>query len=139
MRFVDANIFLYAFLKTGRKLSEREIMLKRVSRNIVERIEKDEKVLTSAVHVSEVSNMLESLTSNETTYEIIESVLLNNNIEIAEVGKEIYVAALEIAKTHKVSINDCVASVIMNTKNVSEIYSFDSDFDKIDGIIRIEK
>jgi len=139
MRFVDANVFLYAFLKTGRKLSEKETRLKRISSGIIERIEKGEKVLTSAVHISEVSNMLESLTSKETTQEIVESVLLNENIEIAEVGKGIYMASLELAKIHKVSINDCVASIIMKAKNISEIYSFDNDFDKIDGIVRIEK
>ncbi len=137
-RFVDANIFLYAFLKTERKLSEDSTRLKRASKYIIQRIENGERVLTSVVHLAETSNILESMTSDSST-EIVESILLNENIEIAEVDKEIYTTAIELAKIYKISLNDCVAVVIMKTHGVSEIYSFDDDFDKIDGIARVEK
>lgn len=138
MRFVDANIYIYASLKTERKLSEKDLKLKSVSKLIVDRIDKNEKVLISAVHISEISNVLEDIMPLN-ALEAIESILMNENVQVAEVDKEIYTTALELAKMLKISINDCVASVIMKTYGIDEIYSFDSDFDKIDGITRIEK
>ena len=138
MRFVDANIFLYAFLKTGRKLSENDKKLKQISKSIIERIEKSERVITSVVHISEISNVLESLMPLS-AIEIIESILMNSNIEIAEIDKEIYSTALELAKIYKVSLNDCVASVVMKKNGINEVYSTDRHFDEIDGISRIEK
>lgn len=138
MRFIDANILLYAFLKTERKLSEHDIRLKQASKSIIERIEKNEKVLTSVVHLSEISNILESIMPAN-ALEIIESMLMDENIEIAEVSKEMYATAIELAKIYKISLNDCVATIIMKAKGVEEIYSFDGHFDEIDGISRIEK
>ena len=35
------------------------------------------------------------------------------------------------------SFADCYAAYIMNKLNINEIYSFDSDFDNMEGIIRI--
>lgn len=138
MRFADSNVFVHAFLKTERKLSEKDMRLKRASKEILERVEKNEKVMTSVVHLSEISNILESLASNELACEIIESILLNENIEVAEIDKGAYTTALELAKTYKISLNDCVACVAMKKNGIGEIYSFDADFDNIDGIRRIE-
>lgn len=138
MRFADANVFLYAFLKTERKLSEKDVKLKQASKSIIERVEKSEKVLTSVVHLSEISNILESMMSSN-ALDIIESILMNENIEIVEVNKDMYATATELSKIYKVSLNDCIAIIIMKTNGINEIYSFDSDFDKIDGIKRVEK
>jgi len=40
--------------------------------------------------------------------------------------------ALEIAKEKDVGLSDAIAYVIMKKNSVEEIYSFDSDFDKLD-------
>ncbi len=108
MKFADANIFLYAFLEPKKKLAGKQSSLRQESKNIVTRIEKGERVM-----------------------------LLNENIEIIKVSKELYAAALELAKIYDISINDCIAIEVMKINNIKEIYSFDSDFDKADGIKRI--
>ena len=139
MRFIDANVFLYAFLEPRGELTEDEMKLKQASKSIVLRVEKGEKVITSVVQISEVSNVLEARASNKVAREIIESILLNENIDIQEVNKGLYAASLELAKIHDIGINDCVALAVMQTNSIKEIYSFDTDFDKIEGIKRIEK
>lgn len=139
MRFIDANVFLHAFLEPPRKLTESEKTLKQSSKDIIRRIEKTERVVTSVIHLSEISNVLESRGSNKITREIIESILFSENIHIAEVNKELYGASLEMAKIYDIDINDCAALAIMKMNNIKEIYSFDSDFDKIEEIKRIEK
>ncbi|MBI2076135.1 MAG: type II toxin-antitoxin system VapC family toxin [Candidatus Aenigmarchaeota archaeon] len=139
MKFIDTNVFLHAFLQPKGKLTEVERYVKQNAKNIIRRIENGEKTITSAVHISEVSNVLESRSSNKVAREIIESIILNENITIAEVNKNIYISSIEFAKIHDININDCAAVTIMKLSNTKEIYSFDSDFDKIEGIERIEK
>lgn len=139
MRFVDANVFLYAFLEPKKRLAGKQSVLKQESRDIVTRIEGGERVITSVVQLSEISNILEARASRKYAREIIESILFNENIEISGVKKETYAAASELAKIYDISINDCVAIEIMKANDIKEIYSFDSDFDKADSIRRIVK
>jgi predicted nucleic acid-binding protein len=35
------------------------------------------------------------------------------------------------------SFADCYAAYVMNKLNITKIYSFDSDFDNMDGLVRI--
>ena len=35
------------------------------------------------------------------------------------------------------SVSDAVSVAVMDTKNINRIFSFDSDFDKVDGIVRL--
>lgn len=139
MRFVDANVFLHAFLESTGKLTGSERTIKQSSKDIIRRIEKGERVVTSVIHLSEISNILESRSSNKIAREIIESILFNENVQITEVNKELYNISLEMAKIHDIGINDCVALTVMQANGIKEIYSFDADFDKIEGIKRVEK
>jgi len=58
MRFLDANVFIYAYYKPKRKLNEKEKRMKEEAKNIVNRIMEGEKIVTSIVHLSEVVNIL---------------------------------------------------------------------------------
>ena len=80
MKFADANIFLYAFLEPKKKMAGKQSSLRQESKNIVTRIEKGERVITSVVQLSEISNILEARTSRKFSREIMESMLLNENI-----------------------------------------------------------
>ena len=57
--YVDANVFVYAFLKTKRNLQPHEVNIKEAAKKIVSRINEGEKVATSVVHFSEVCNILD--------------------------------------------------------------------------------
>jgi hypothetical protein len=57
--YVDANVFVYAFLKAKRKLEPHEVKIKEAAKKIVSRINEGEKVSTSIVHFSEVCNILD--------------------------------------------------------------------------------
>ena len=138
MRFVDANIFVYAFLEPKRRLTEREAALKQRSKDIVRRIDKGEQVRTAIVQITEVCNIMESRAPPEQAHEIIQSILFSNSIDIVAVDTAVYAAALELARTHAVSVNDGVAAVVMEQNSMQEIYSHDTDFDKIPGITRID-
>ena len=57
--FVDANVFVYEFLKPKRKLQPHEERIKLAAKKIIARINEGETTLTSVVHYSEVCNILE--------------------------------------------------------------------------------
>ncbi len=56
------------------------------------------------------------------------------NLKIVGITEEEYLIAIELMKKYKVNVNDCLAIYIMKKEGIKEIYSFDKDFDKIEGI-----
>ncbi len=48
-----------------------------------------------------------------------------------------YIEALEIARDHIIGLNDALAVLLMKRYGIKEIYSYYSDFDKIEWIKRI--
>ncbi|MDI6859005.1 MAG: type II toxin-antitoxin system VapC family toxin [Methanocellales archaeon] len=136
MRFVDANVFVYAVLKPKRSLSESERAIKTNSSNIVNRIDKGEEVITSVVHLSEVANILEDVSSQRIAADFMINVLSKPNLEVVLVDKNMYIAASFLAKEKLVGVNDALAALIMKDQGISEIYSFDKHLDDL-GIKRI--
>ena len=137
MRFIDANVFLYALIKPKRELSHSEQTVKKQARKILESLDSNGKVLTTAVHISEVFNILESHSTNDYTFEVAERLLFNDNIIIESVNKENYRISLLIAKKYNISINDALAVFFMRNNKVKEIYSFDKHFEDIEDIKRV--
>lgn len=137
MRFIDANIFLYAVLKPRENISNSDKAIKRLAKNIIRRIDYSEQALTTIVHISEVLNILESHSSYEYALDAAERILFNDNLLIESVSRHNYSVSLEIAKRYKISVNDALAVFFMHNHNLREIYSFDKHFDKVDGVKRI--
>jgi uncharacterized protein len=134
--FVDANVFVYAFLKTKRQLHPSELKIKRAAKGIVARISKDEKVLTSVVHFSEICNILEDYLSFEEAVILEKGLLFRENILICEVTQEDYLRAIAIAEDRHVGVNDALAYILMQKEGLDSIYSFDKDFDAFKDIQR---
>ena len=132
MRFVDASVFVHAFLKPKRKLKPHEIRIKESAKKIVKRINDSEEVGITVVQVAEIANLLESYLPLNEALKVEEFLLLAGNVRVFDVTKKDCLRALKIAKEKKVGLSDAIAYVIMTKNDVREIYSFDSDFDKLD-------
>ena len=137
--YVDANVFVYAFLKTKRQLQPNELDIKQAAKNIVARIGQGEKVITSVVHFSEVCNVLEDHLSSEEAILLEKGLLYRENISICEVVQEDYIRAVSIAEEHNVGVNDALAYVLMKDQAITTIYSFDKDLDAFTDIKRVIK
>ncbi|MEM3379061.1 MAG: type II toxin-antitoxin system VapC family toxin [Candidatus Bathyarchaeia archaeon] len=135
--FVDASVFVYAFLKTKRKLQPHEASIKEAAQKIVLRINEGEEAATSTVHFSEVCNVLDDHLPVEEALAIEKSLLFLDNIVIYKVSKEDYLKALSIAEEQQVGVNDALAYVLMKEAGLNRIYSFDKDFDLFKDIKRI--
>ncbi len=132
MRFVDANVFVHAFIKPKRKLKSHEMKIKESAKEIVKRINDGEGVGITVVQIAEIANLLESYLPLSEALKIEEFLLLAGNVKVFDVTKKDCLKALEIAKEKDVGLSDAIAYVIMKKNSVGEIYSFDSDFDKLD-------
>jgi len=135
--FVDASVFIYAFLRPKRKLQPHEASIKDAAKKIVSRINEGEEVAMSVVHFSEVCNVLEDYLPLDEALEIERGLLFRDNIVIHEVSEEDYLEALFTAEDHRVGVNDALAYVMMKEEGLRKVYSFDRDFDAFTDIKRI--
>jgi predicted nucleic acid-binding protein len=126
IKFIDSNVFVYAYVKPKREISEKVSRMKEKAKEILMKINYgEERVVTSLVHISEIANVIESLSSISKSIEIIENILNNKNIIVKDVTTQDYIEAVRVANREKVSVNDALAYVIMRNNNISEIYTFD--------------
>ena len=138
MRFLDANVFIYAYYRPKRTLTEKEKAMKEEAKKIISSISiGKEQVLTTVVHISEMVNILKSGMPKETLAKTILGLFMLDNVTIVGVSKDEYFAAVAIGDDLKMEPNDALAVDAMQQNNITEIYSFDEHFNKISGITRL--
>lgn len=137
MKFVDSNVFVYAFLRPKRTLTREEVRLKADAKSIVKRINDGEKVVTSVVHLAEVANILEDNLPTEECARIERALVMNENMDVLPVTRGDCLAAIGLAEETVAGMNDSLAHVIMNRERIAEIYSFDRDFDAFHDVKRV--
>ena len=138
MRFLDANIFIYAYYKPKRQLTQKESQMKDYAKKIIASISQGkEEVITTVMHVSEIVNILKQGMPLDQLITVIRGLFMLDNVKIKGVTREAYFAATELGDDLKLDINDALAVDIMRLNSLKEIYSFDEDFDRIEGITRL--
>jgi hypothetical protein len=137
MRFLDANVFIYAYYKPTRELTEKEKQMKEHAKDTITRINEGEEVITTVVHLSEVSNILKRALSMEDLYSLLIGLFSMDNVRIVDVTTEDYLGAIELMSELKMDPNDCLAVDVMRCEDINEIYTFDRGFDGVAGIIRV--
>ena len=134
-KFIDSNVFLYAYLKPRRKITEKEKKIKSLAREIIERIEDgQELVVTTVVHISEILNIIEDRLGLKTSQDFLETIIALDNFEVCSVDIGDYHVALEVSLRHKIGINDALAYIKMRETNTREIYTFDKHFRNLKDI-----
>ena len=138
MKFLDANVFIYAYYKPKKQLTEKEQQMKTLSKKIISEVSLGkEEVMTTVVHVSEVANILKHGLPLEQLTAIIQGLFMLEKVKILGVTAESYFAATELGEDLKLEVNDALAVDFMKQNDVEEIYSFDEHFDQLDGIKRL--
>ncbi|MBM3897982.1 MAG: type II toxin-antitoxin system VapC family toxin [Thaumarchaeota archaeon] len=138
MKFLDSNVFIYAFYKPKRQLNTSEKAMKDSSKKIISNIQNGkESVVTTVVHLSEIINILKHSFSVKELAEIAAGLLMLDNVEVLDVSKEDYFVATELGQEFGIDPNDALAVQVIQTKGLTEIYSFDKAFEKVEGIARL--
>jgi len=137
LRFVDANVFVHAYLVPRRTLSHSEARLKVAAKRIVTKISEGEEVVTSSVHIAEVANLVEDNMEWTDSLMLEKALCVSENIRIEPVTRAQILSAIALLDEKPVGLVDAIARVIMSEVGVTEIYSFDGHFDLFDGVRRL--
>lgn len=138
MRYLDANIFVYAFFKQkkGKFLSDKINWCKQEAKKIIEEINKEENTYCiSLIQLSEVVNLLKGIMSWKNLHDFLIGLISNKSIEIAEMSKLMYITAINKIQDFNIDSNDISAYLLMKEKNIKEIYTFDRDYEAFPDII----
>ncbi|MDP2640917.1 MAG: PIN domain-containing protein [Candidatus Yanofskybacteria bacterium] len=132
MRLVDANILLRYYIEN---VSEHTKAAKR----LIVRLESgEEKAAVSFTAISEVIFTLErsyKISHADIRKYVMFLMTLNGlSMEAADLIQE----ALEVYEKARIPFGDAVQVAYMRQRGIQEIYSFDHDFDKVSGIVRLE-
>lgn len=138
MRFLDANVFIYAYYKPRRQLTQKEKQMKEHAKKIISGVSQGkEEVTMTVVHLSEIVNILKHGMPLDQLTLIVRGLFMLDNVKIMGVTKEAYFAAAELGDDLKLEANDALAVDVMRLKGIREVYSFDEDFDRIEGVARL--
>ncbi len=138
MRFLDANIFIYAYYRPKKPLTEKEEAMKDQAKKIVSNIsEGKEQITTTVVHISEIVNILKNGMPQPQLTQLIVGLFMLNNVKIVDVTADAYFVAAELGQDLKLEPNDALAVDIMRQNAIAEIYSFDEHFNSIEGITKL--
>ncbi|AGB02878.1 type II toxin-antitoxin system VapC family toxin [Methanoregula formicica] len=130
MRFIDANVFIYAVLKPKGSLPDAVQQKKKAAREIFLRVNDGEPVITTTVHLSEVANVLEDAATLPFACDLISALLIKSSLSIEPVSADDYRESIGLSKKYSISINDALALIIMERLGIDEIYTFDRHFRK---------
>jgi len=131
-KFLDTNIFLRYFTKDDEKKAYDVLaLLKRIERN-------EEKVITSPLVIFEVIFTLQSYYKlpREQIKELLLPVLNLRGLKLP--FKSVFEKALEMFPQVNIPFADIFNYYFMVEEGIKEIYSYDEDFDKFEGIKRLE-
>ena len=138
-RFVDASVFVHAYLRPKRDLKPHERQIKAHARAIVTRINEGERVVTSVVHLNEVANILEAWLPLDDARTILQGLCVRETVEILGADRRDLLEALSLGLDAGAGASDALAAVLMRAHGVEGVYSFDRDFDRFDGLTRISQ
>ena len=131
-RFLDTNILLRYLTKDDEtKASACFELLRRVERG-------EEVVVTSDLVIAEVVFNLQWQygVSREDIRRLVEPIIGLRGLRLPR--KVLFARAFDLCCDSRVDFADAYNAAYMESRGVNEVYSYDTDFDRIEGISRFE-
>jgi predicted nucleic acid-binding protein len=134
MQFIDANIFI-------RHLTRDDPEKAQACFDLFRRAERNEiSLLTSEAVIAEVVYVLSSkqlyALSREEIRELLHPLLSLPGLKLTH--RRVYLRALDLYATYPIDFEDALVVAQMERQKVTEVYSYDRDFDQVAGITRLE-
>src|SRR5438105_15203749 len=130
--FLDTNIIMRLLTRDDEQKAQQAFgLLSKVERG-------EEKVLTSSLVIFETVFTLQSFyeVPRLRIKELVLSIVSLRGLQLPD--KHIYYQAFDFYVTKNISFADAYNAAYMLSERVSSIYSWDTDFDRIEGIVRME-
>jgi len=135
MRFLDTNIII-------RYITQDDALLAKKARSILKQIKEGavlattcESIISECVYVL-ASKHLYHLPRPQITA-LLKVIIAFKGLKLP--SKRVYKKALELYAASQLDFPDALAIAHMMRQNITEIYSFDQDFDQMTGIKRIDR
>ena len=136
MQYVDTNIFIRYFTRDDQEKAEAcYLLFEKANRN-------EATLTTSELVIAEVvfilsSKRLYNLSRQDVRIRLY-PILSLPGLRLAH--KQQYLRALDLYSNYTIDFEDALSVAFMERNEIAEIYSYDRDFDTIDGssIVRIE-
>lgn len=131
-RFIDTNTLLrYLTNDDPDKAQASLALLTRIAR-------RQEEAVTSSLVIFEVVFTLQRgyKVPRERIKALVEPIVSLRGLKLP--GKRVYSRAFDLYTTHNVSFADAYNAAYMEQQRITEIYTWDSDFDTLPGITRVE-
>jgi len=122
MKYVDVNVFVY-WLTSDPKFGDR-------ATEIIKRIEKGEKALTSTLTVWLTHIVLKNATENYSEENLLKSFKELTGLKIVDLTFKDFEKALTYSKEYNLDLEDSIHFAVATRFGIREIYSNDEDFDK---------
>jgi predicted nucleic acid-binding protein len=119
-RFVDTNIFIYTLTAHPR--------FGKIAKNILERIQKGEKAITSTLVLCEVAWVLEAMGRQGDIKPTLEKIMSYRTLEIVSYVPDDLLVGVNNMATENIDFNDGVNLALMMRLDVSEVYSNDQKY-----------
>ncbi|HYL44949.1 MAG TPA: PIN domain-containing protein [Ktedonobacteraceae bacterium] len=132
IRFIDTGILLRYFTRDDEQKAQQVL-------NLLLRVERgEEKVTTSSLVIFETVITLQRFykVPRPRIKELVTSIISLRGLQLP--GKNVYYHAFDLYISKNISFADAYNAAYMLAEQIPSIYSWDTDFDKIEGIIRVE-
>ena len=130
--FLDTNILLRYLTRDDEQKAQRAL-------NLLMRIEQSqEKVITSSLVIFETVFTLQKFygVPRQQIKESLLPIIALRGLQLP--NKHVYPQAFDLYINKNISFADAYNAAYMLIEHISTIYSWDKDFDKIEGIFRLE-
>ena len=133
-RFLDTNILLRYLTRDDEKKAQ-------ACFDLLQKVERGEEVVvTSDLVVAETVFTLQSPRQyglpRERIRELLEPILALRGLRLPR--KALYGRVFDLYCGKRISFTDAYSAAWMEGQRLTEVYSYDTDFDHIEGIIRVE-
>lgn len=139
MRFADTNIFLRYLVQP---VTEIDRVRAEACRELFERVSAaTEEITTSEAVLAEIVDVLTSPRqyglSPVDVVARLKPIVALPGLKLAR--KRLYLRALDIYASHtRLDFEDAITAAIVERMQPAELYSYDTDFDRVPGVSRIE-
>jgi len=132
LRFLDTNVLL-------RYLTKDDVSKAKRALDLLLRVEQgEEKVITSSLVIFETIFTLQRFyrLPRQEIKKLVLPIISLRGLYLPD--KKVYYQAFDLYVTQNISFVDAYNAAYMLSERLSDIYSWDTDFDKIEGITRLE-
>lgn len=135
MIMLDSNIIIYAY---NRDAPEREYCLPIIKKAILGELDAALSMLSLFEVYHVLTQRIQRPLLESQVSQLVLDLVLSKNIQKFEITEKLFIEAINIAEECSVKINDALLASTMKSIGSKEIYSHDSDFDRVEFIRRVD-